>query len=121
VLGARKRSDAVAKGSHHVDIHQSGAGQIRIPVAGGGSYDIPWGCLLPPALDNLAAAGRIISSDRGANGSARVMGPCLGMGHAVGAACGLAMASGQADLAKVPVEALRARLLSEGAILNGTH
>src|SRR5690606_6775461 len=31
VLQARKRDDGIAKGSHHVDIHQSGAGQIRIP------------------------------------------------------------------------------------------
>ncbi|HLU03716.1 MAG TPA: FAD-dependent oxidoreductase, partial [Advenella sp.] len=47
VLSARKRKDAIGKGSHHVDIHEAGIGQLRIPVEGGGSYDIPFGCLLP--------------------------------------------------------------------------
>jgi len=121
VLRARKRDDGIAKGSHHVDIHQSGAGQIRIPVAGGGSYDIPWGCLVPAGLKNVLAAGRVLSADRPAHGSARVMGPCLGMGHATGLACVLADESGRHDLDAVDVRALRARLIEEGAILDGTH
>lgn len=121
VLQARKRDDGIAKGSHHVDIHQSGAGQVRIPVAGGGSYDIPWGCLLPVGLANVLAAGRVLSADRPAHGSARVMGPCLGMGHAAGLACALAQENGAAGFAEVDVRALRARLVEEGAILDGTH
>ncbi|WP_423459423.1 FAD-dependent oxidoreductase [Ottowia sp. VDI28] len=36
VLTARKREDGIGKGSHHVDIHQSGTGQVRIPVEGEG-------------------------------------------------------------------------------------
>ena len=71
VMQARKRDDGVGKGSHHVDIHQAGTGQVRIPVKDGGSYDIPWGCLVARDVHNVAAAGRILSSDRGANGSAR--------------------------------------------------
>src|SRR5690606_709819 len=39
VLRGRKRNDGIGKGCHHVDIHQDGAGQIRIPVDDGGSYD----------------------------------------------------------------------------------
>lgn len=121
VLQARKRDDGIAKGSHHVDIHQSGAGQIRIPVTNGGSYDIPWGCLVPAGLRNVLAAGRVLSADRPAHGSARVMGPCLGMGHATGLACVLAHESGLHDLDAVDVRALRARLIEEDAILDGTH
>ncbi|WP_382325820.1 FAD-dependent oxidoreductase [Hydrogenophaga sp. UC242_53] len=123
VLSARKRDDGIAKGSHHVDIHQSGTGQIRIPVRDGGSYDIPWGCLLPQGVRNVVAAGRIFSSDRGANGSARVMGPCLAMGQAAGTAAALLLDSGAgvADFATLPVQALRSRLQADGAILDGTH
>lgn len=121
VLAARKRDDGIAKGSHHVDIHQSGAGQIRIPVRDGGSYDIPWGCLLPRGLANVVGAGRVVSADRGAHGSARVMGPCLGMGHAAGAACAMALDAGLSDLAQLEVGALRGRLQAEGAVLDGTY
>lgn len=123
VLEARKWETGVAKGSHHVDIHQSGTGQIRIPVKGGGSYDIPWGCLVPRGVANVAAAGRILSADRGAHGSARVMGPCLAMGQAVGTASVLLHAAGNdnGSYADVDVQALRDRLKAEGAILDGTH
>ena len=123
VLNARKRDDGIGKGSHHVDIHQSGTGQIRIPVRGGGSYDIPWGCLLPQGVRNVVAAGRIFSSDRGANGSARVMGPCLAMGQAAGTAATMLLDASEsaADFATLPVQALRSRLKADGAILDGTH
>jgi len=122
VLQARKFDDGVAKGSHHVDIHQSGTGQVRIPVRDGGSYDIPWGCLVPTGVANVAVAGRILSADRGAHGSARVMGPCLGMGQAIGTAAAMLHEGGRGQgFADVDVQALRARLLADGAVLNGTH
>ena len=121
VLRARKRDDGIGKGSHHVDIHQSGTGQIRIPVDDGGSYDIPWGCLLPKGLPNVAAAGRILSADREAHGSARVMGPCLAMGHAVGTAAAMLRDAGSDDFTKLDIKALRVRLRAEGAVLDGTH
>ncbi len=124
VLEARKREDGIGKGSHHVDIHQSGTGQIRIPVQGGGSYDIPWGCLLPQGVRNVVAAGRILSADRGAHGSARVMGPCLAMGQAAGTAAAMLLEAGGTgghDFAALPVQALRARLRADGAVLDGTH
>jgi len=123
VLEARKRDDGIGKGSHHVDIHQSGTGQIRIPVKDGGSYDIPWGCLLPKGVANVAAAGRILSADRGAHGSARVMGPCLAMGQAVGTASAMLLRAGdeRPTFGSLDVQALRTQLRKDGAVLDGTH
>jgi len=123
VLEARKQPEGIGKGSHHVDIHQSGTGQIRIPVRDGGSYDIPWGCLVPEGVRNVVAAGRILSSDRGANGSARVMGPCLAMGQAAGTAALMVLEAGgqPAGFAHLDVQALRAKLRAAGAILEGTR
>jgi hypothetical protein len=123
VLQARKRDDGIGKGSHHVDIHQSGTGQIRIPVKDGGSYDIPWGCLLPRGVPNVVAAGRILSADRGAHGSARVMGPCMAMGQAAGTASAMLLAAGGKDpsFTAIDVQALRAQLKADGAVLDGTH
>jgi hypothetical protein len=123
VLEARKFDDGIGKGSHHVDIHQSGTGQIRIPVKDGGSYDIPWGCLLPKGLPNVAAAGRILSADRGAHGSAREMGPGLALGQAAGTAAALLQRSRKPEpgFPALDVGALRTQLKTDGAILDGTH
>jgi hypothetical protein len=122
VLEARKRDDGVAKGCHHVDIHQDGTGQIRIPVADGGSYDIPLASLLPKGIDNVVIAGRCLSASREAQGSARVMGSCMAMGQAAGSLT--AMAAGQtnhASLRDIPVGRLRQTLREQGAILDGTR
>lgn len=118
---ARKFEDGIGKGSHHIDIHESGLGQVRIPVDNGGSYDIPWGCLLPRGLSNVMVAGRCFSADRPAHGSARVMGPCMAMGQATGTAAALIVRGGQDEVRALDVQELRSKLRSDGAILSGTH
>jgi hypothetical protein len=121
VRSARKREDGVVKGSHHIDIHGEGVIQVRIPVTNGGSYDIPWGCLLPKKLRNVYVAGRCLSSDREGQGSGRNMGPCLGMGQAVGTAAALSVAARMRDIRDLPVQKLRAVLKEQGAILDGVY
>lgn len=86
VVDAVRFPDAVARGSHHVDIHGEGTRQVRIPVRDGLFYEIPFRALLPRSLKNVIVAGRCISSDRAANGSLRVMGSCLATGQAAGSA-----------------------------------
>ena len=120
VLGARKRDDGVAKGCHHVDIHQDGTGQIRIPVADGGSYDIPLASLLPKGLENVVLAGRCLSASREAQGSARVMGSCMAMGQAAGSLTAMAATeSNHANVRDIPVARLRQNLKEQGAVLEG--
>ena len=122
VLQARKRDDGVAQGCHHVDIHQDGMGQIRIPVAEGGSYDIPLGSLLPKGLENVVVAGRCLSASREAQGSARVMGSCMAMGHAAGSLTAMsASQSNHSRLRDIPVGRLRQALRDQGAVLDGTR
>lgn len=120
VFEARKRDDGVAKGCHHIDIHQDGTGQIRIPVRDGGSYDIPIGSLLPKGLSNVAVAGRCLSADRAAHGSARVMGGCMAMGQAVGTLAALSVNQNEkAEMRAVGVMRLRNVLREQGAVLDG--
>jgi hypothetical protein len=121
VLAARKHPAGVAKGCHHVDIHQAGAGQVRIPVADGGSYDIPYGCLVPRDVKNVLVAGRCLSADRDAHGTARVMGSCMGMGHATGLAASIIASEGIEDVRWLPVSTLRESLRANGAVLDGVH
>ena len=121
VIEGKKSRRGVAKGAHHVDIHGEGTDQVRIPVKDGQSYDIPYECLIPKSARNLLAAGRCLSSTREANGSARVMGTCMATGEAAGTAAGLCAERGIADVRDVAINALRDRLLSQGAILEGTR
>ena len=79
-------------------------------------YTVPYRCLLPQGLDNLAVAGRCLSASREGFASVRVIGPCMGEGQAAAAAVALALPAATA-LARVDVDELRARLGGLGALL----
>lgn len=121
VLAGRKSEHGIAKGAHHIDLHGSGRDQERIPVRDGRSYDIPYECLLPKGLSNVLVAGRCFSSSREANGSARVMGPCMAMGQAAGTAAALMKNNGWSDPRAVPVDELRETLRAQGGVVDGTN
>jgi hypothetical protein len=120
-IKARKHKDVVAKGAQHVDIHQDDIKQVRIPIANGGSYDIPWGCLVPKKLPNVLVAGRCLSATREGMGTARTMGPCMAMGQAVGTAAALGIQRGHSDVRQLPVAVLQEKLREQGAVLDGVH
>lgn len=121
VVEGVKSDQGIAKGGHHVDIHAAGTGQVREPVKGGKSYDVPYGCLIPKGLTNVLVAGRPISSSREANGSVRVMGQCMATGEAAGLAAAMCSADELGDVRLVPIRALRSALEAQGAILEGTQ
>jgi hypothetical protein len=103
-------------------VHGDGTHQLRRPIRDGGSYDIPLGCLIPKGLKNLMLAGRCLSATREAHGSARVMGTCMAMGQAIGTAAAMCTDMNRFDdVRDLPVGVLRARLLEQGAVLDGTH
>lgn len=118
VVHGKKFFNSIGRGSHHVDIHGAGTAQVRIPVENGDTYDIPFDCLLPRDLKNVIAAGRCISSDRGANGSVRVMGSCIVTGHAGGVAAAIANKCKIYDFREMDIDNLRNRLRMQGAILS---
>lgn len=122
VKNGRKHPECIAKGCHHIDLHEEGTEQVRIPVADGGSYDIPYGSLIPKALSNVLVAGRAFSSERGANGSARVMGGCMAMGQAAGTALALSCKeSPPSNVRDISLIQLKNKLKEQGAILDGVH
>lgn len=122
VVSGRKQPDSViAKGAQHVDIHQSGTTQIRIPIANGGSYDIPLGCLIPRNLKNVLVAGRCLSATREGMGTARTMGPCMAMGQAAGTAAAMLGEHGQCEVRSLSVQELQTRLKEQGAVLEGVY
>ena len=120
VLQARKHRDAIAQGGHEIDIHAAGTSHDRRVIASGGSYDIPFGALIPRGLDNVLLAGRCLSSTREGHSSARVMGTCMAMGQAAGTAAALVLQSGsrEASPRTLVIADLQRLLVEQGARLS---
>jgi hypothetical protein len=96
IFYARKFEDGVARNIFEIDIHPlDGIGRAshtakEVFNAKEPWVDIPYRCLVPKKIDNILVAGRCFSATHEAMGAARRMGPCMDMGHAAGAAAGLA-------------------------------
>ncbi len=86
VLDGRKRSDSVARCGWPIESHLIPGRSVYESVGGRSWYDIPYGALLSQTHDNLWAAGRIVSCDRDAFASLRVMGTAFATGQAAGVA-----------------------------------
>lgn len=121
VVSGRKFDDVVARGYFPIDIHNVKGREGY--VKGGGdwtdlddSYDIPYRCLVPEAIDGLVIAGRTISATHEAHGSFRTQGGVMAIGHAAGAAAGLAALQG-VQPRNLGIRELQRTLEAEGASL----
>ncbi len=119
VRNGAKRHDGIARGAHHIDIHGAGTAQKRVPVKDGMSYDIPYGALVPTGFSNVLVAGRCLSSDRDANGSARVIGTCMAMGQAAGTAAAVAVTRHGSHVRDVDTGDLRTTIAAQGGVVTG--
>jgi len=116
VLGGRKFEDGICRAAWPIELHAAEGRTEWQFLEDGLWYTVPYRCLLPHGLDNVAVAGRCLSATRGGFASVRVIGPCMGEGQAVAAAVALAL-PGATALARIDVDELRTRLGSLGALL----
>jgi hypothetical protein len=87
VLAGRRFDDVVARAAWPIELWQEGElGASYEYLPDGAAYDVPLRCLRARDVDNLFVAGRCLSATHEALGSARVIGTCLAVGAAVGAA-----------------------------------
>ncbi|MBN1936601.1 MAG: FAD-dependent oxidoreductase [Anaerolineae bacterium] len=113
--------DDVLQGRHFEDdvlaygFHDSAP---RLQVKDGGTYGIPYRALRVTGLDNLLAAGMLITADHEAHMSTRNTVCCMGQGQAAGTAAALCAAQGcgTRDLAYAD---LRAALQAGGVYFEG--
>lgn len=113
VLYGRRFEDSIGRGSWPIEIHASINEPSRYThIHDKSYYDIPIRCLKSVSLDNLWGAGRIVSCDRHAFGSIRVMGTAFATGHAAGVAAGLSHGRSTYDVAAIQEELRR-----QGAII----
>jgi len=114
---AAKFPDAIARVSYPIDIHNpQGSGTEILQLPPDEYYEIPYGCVVPTAIDNLTVGGRPISVDHAIHSSMRVMPPACTIGQAAGLAAAIAAATGTrpADLDGTEI---RRRLKEQGAYL----
>ena len=119
ILDAKKSDEGIAKGGHELDIHGAAKNHERKQIKEAGSYDIPYGCIIPKKIENMFIAGRCISSTREAHSSARVMGTCMATGQAAGTAAAMSVKN-DTKIREISVSELRDTLRSQGAVLEGT-
>lgn len=109
--GARY-DDGIAVGCWPIDVHPAGDVGVHamyVPLP----YEIPYRSLLPRQTDGLLVAGRCISVDREALGSARVGATCAATGQAAGVAAALA-ALGRKQPRQLDGAELRAAIQEQG-------
>jgi hypothetical protein len=114
VLGAAKFPDAIARCGAPIEEHHAGGDTRWEYVPDGGTYDIPYRCLLPSEVEGLVVAGRCLSASHDAHASVRSIGQCMAMGQAAGVAAAIAR---NGDLRGVDIGDLRQRLVRLGALL----
>ncbi|HNS32261.1 MAG TPA: FAD-dependent oxidoreductase [bacterium] len=144
VIAGRKFSDKIARGCWFIDIHcplglyksdsnlcskdctiqppcimkKKYPEQLydNIYLSGESYYDIPYRCIVPKTISNLAVSGRCISADHGAMASSRVIGTCMAIGEAAGTAAVLACKE-KKPLSKIKAEKIQAILHKNGVPL----
>jgi hypothetical protein len=110
VVNGASFSDGVARGAYPIDIHDPKGGRTKfIFIRDGGSYEIPFRCLLPKNLQNVIVAGKTISATHEANGSTRIMACVISQGEAAGTAAAMCCKKG-GNTRSIDIENLR-RLL----------
>lgn len=112
-----KFPDGIARCNYSIDIHNpDGSGTELVYMPNTVFYEIPYGCIIPQGLDNLAVGGRSISVDHALHSSSRVMPPVCSVGQAAGVAAALSVKSGVA-LPNLDGVAVRTKLREMGANL----
>jgi hypothetical protein len=90
----------------------------RLQVKGGGTYGIPYRALCVAKVENLFAAGMLITTDQRAHMSTRNTVCCMGQGQAAGTAAALCAAR-QCGARNLPYADLRKALEAGGVYFEG--
>jgi hypothetical protein len=117
VLTCRRFEDGVAMGAYPVDIHDPKGGKTQFQfLEEGGSYNIPYRCLIPMNRENLIVAGKNISATHEAMGTTRLQATVMAIGQAAGTAAALS-AKESVPPRKIDTKELRKRLEEQGAVV----
>jgi len=117
VLSCRRFEDGVAMGAYPIDIHDPKGGKTQFKfLREGGSYNIPYRCLIPLEIENLVVAGKNISATPEAIGTTRLQATVMAIGQAAGTAAAMAAKSSVSPRRMDPIH-LRRKLQEQGALV----
>jgi hypothetical protein len=116
VLAGTKFKDGIGACAWPVEIVDPMKGRKFVFLKDGDFYTIPYRCLVPKKVENLLMAGRFVSCNHEAQASARVMGPAVVMGQAIGTAAVLSIRNGVSPR-DLDVNLLQQELGKAGAFL----
>ncbi len=118
VLDSCHFDDGVVPACNSIDVHEvKGKDFAHEYLRRGTHYQIPYRCFLPRGLGGILVAGRCLSADWRALGSARVMVVCMPMGEAVGLAAAQACRDRRPPR-EIDVSRLRDQLRAGGTVLD---
>jgi hypothetical protein len=113
VTSGRKRPlDAIARCGWPMEDHSTPGETHYEGIKDKGWYHIPYGAICSESTPNLWAGGRLVSSDRRAYASLRVMGTSFATGHACGVAAAVYALTGHHDYPRT-----RSLLQEQGALI----
>jgi hypothetical protein len=114
------KSTFKAGGHHAATLTTLDFGAQRVWPKDGGSYDIPYRCLVPREVENLMVGGKMVSTDRDAY--LRYLQQTMVTGQAAGAAAALCVKKGITPRQlEEDVKELQDILLQQGVVLYGTY
>jgi hypothetical protein len=116
VLGGMKFKDGIGACAWPIEIVDPVKGRKFVYLKDGDFYTIPYRCLIPQKVENLLMAGRFVSCTHEAQASARVMGPAVVMGQAVGTAAAFSIKKGVSPR-DLEVSLLQQELVKAGVFL----
>jgi hypothetical protein len=90
----------------------------RLQIRNGGTYGVPYRALRVAGIENLLAAGMMITSNHDAHMSTRNTVACMGQGQAAGTAAALC-AGRRCSTRDLPYSVLREALTKGGVYLEG--
>merc|ERR1719424_535487 len=111
VRGQAKFDDTVGIFPEFVD----GYNILLLPTSGR-YFQVPYGCLVPPKVDNLLVAGRCVAGDKVSHAATRNMMCCTVTGQAAGVAAAIATRDGLTTHS-VGVEKVQEELKRQGVRL----
>ena len=117
LVACTRFEDSISVCNYDIDIHNpEGSGTSHYYFKDGTYYTIPYRCLTARNNVNLLVAGRCVSATRLASGAIRPTAQCMALGEAAGVAAAMAVKENKTPKT-IDVQALRARLLENGAIV----
>ena len=120
ILELRMPDDRIALTAYGIDIHstEEGGQNYLHWLNPGEYYGIPYGILYPKdGIDNLLAAGRVVSADYEASTAVACSGICMALGEAAGTSAALCIKDNTIPR-NLDVKKLQKTMLENGAILD---